>query len=78
MKKILKELENIKNSTIIHYIVRNEPQPDKPPKYVEAINALNPFVKPGYNFVSVSANKKNIKEFTTLAEKGLVEAFFYL
>lgn len=78
MDKFLKQLNNIKKSSILHYIVRDEPNTEKPPKYVEAINALNPFVKPGYNFVSVSINNKNIEEFKTLAEKGLVEAFFYL
>ena len=78
MEKFLKQLHNIKTGKILHYIVRNEPNLKKPPKYVEAINALNPFVKPGYNFVSVSINDNNIEEFKTLAEKGLIEAFFYL
>jgi len=56
-------LASLIKSRIIHYIVRSEPQLDKPALYVEAINALNPFVKPGYRFVSVTTNEKNLNEF---------------
>ena len=78
MTNIFNELEQIKESSILHYIVRTEPNKEKSPIYVEAINALNPFVKPGYNFISVSTNQKNIDNFVTMVKKGLVEAYFYL
>ena len=61
----------------LHYIVRNFPQKKKA-VYVEAINALNPFVKPGYEFVSVSVNEKNLNKFKEKLEQGLVEAYFLI
>ncbi len=70
-------MKEFKDKKILHYIVRTYPE-DKKAIYVEAINALNPFVKPGYKFVSVSINEKNLKEFQDKLDKGLVEAYFYL
>ncbi len=67
----------IKNKSILHYIIRSKPEHRKA-VYVEAINALNPFVKPGYRFVSVSINEKNLEEFKKNLEQNLVEAYFYL
>ena len=74
----MENFEKIKNSTILHYIVRTSPDKKRKAVYVEAINALNPFVKPGYNFVSVSTNEKSINEFKNLIEKDMVEAYFYI
>ncbi|GEM_PF-6819995 len=71
------ETISLDGKKIIHYILRSEAS-SKPPIFVEAINALNPFVKPGYNFVSVSINQKNIDEFNSNLQIGLVEAYFYL
>ena len=68
---------DIQDKKILHYIIRIKPQ-NKKAIYVEAINALNPFVKPGYRFVSVSINEKNLEEFRKHLEQGLVEAYFYI
>ena len=69
----MKELENAK---MLHYVVRTKPI-DKKPVFVTAINAINPFIKPGYNYVSVTVNKKNLEEFQQFLEKNLIEAYFY-
>ena len=71
-------IKKIKESTILHYIVRTSPDKKKKAVYVEAINALNPFVKPGYNFVSVSTTDNSVKEFEELLKKDMVEAYFYI
>ncbi len=68
---------NLKNCKMLHYILRIEPDKNRKAVYVEAINALNPFVKPGYNFVSVSVNDKSINEFEKLLKNHMVEAYFY-
>ncbi len=73
----MENIEKIKKSTILHYIVRTSPGKKKA-VYVEAINALNPFVKPGYNFVSVTTTEKSVKEFEELLKKNMVEAYFYI
>jgi hypothetical protein len=74
----MKEItDKIKNGKILHYIVRTSPCKERKAVYVEAINALNPFVKPGYDFVSVSINEKSLKEFEKLLNEDKVEAYFY-
>ena len=70
-------MDKLKNATMLHYVIRTDPDKDRSPIHVEAINAINPFIKPGYNYVSVSVNEKNLKEFYEQLENGFVEAYFY-
>jgi hypothetical protein len=70
-------MKNLNESTILHYVVRTEPDKEKKPVFVEAINAINPFIKPGYNYVSVSVNEKNLENFKKLLENGYIEAYFH-
>ena len=70
-------MEDIKNATLLHYVVRQKPNKEKKPIKVEAIFAINPFMKPGCTYESVSINEKNLEKFYELLEGGWIEAYFY-
>jgi MoaA/NifB/PqqE/SkfB family radical SAM enzyme len=70
-------MKDLSCSTMLHYVLRTEPNKNKKPILVEAINAINPFIKPGFNYVSVTVNKKNLEDFKKFLDQGLVEAYFH-
>ena len=68
-------IKKLKNGRYVHFILRNLSDKDKEPIYVEYLNSLNCFYKPGFEFRSMSLEEEKIELFLSFIEEGRVEAY---
>jgi len=68
-------IKKLKNGSYVHFILRDISDKDREPIYVEYLNSLNCFYKPGFEFRSMTLEEEKIKLFLKFIDEGKVEAF---